>query len=88
METSLKHSSLTAIRSSSDRFWAWEVLSCCMSAASLAAIVVTLFIHDDRPLPQWPHYITINSLIAIFAAILKASIMMPVAEGNSWDVRQ
>jgi len=62
--------------------WVWEVLSCVLATICLVAIVAILAVHQDRPLPQWPNYISINSLIAIMTAIMKASLMVPVAEGT------
>jgi Protein of unknown function (DUF3176) len=54
-----------------------------VALAALAAIVITLSVYSDRPIPNWPHSITINSLIAVYAAILKAAILLPVAESPS-----
>lgn len=62
--------------------WLIEILSCLLATVALIATIVTLAIHRGRPLPQWPHLISINSLIAIFIAILKAAVLMPVAEGR------
>ena len=62
--------------------WAWEILSCVLATTCLIAIVATLAVHQDHPLPQWPNYISINSLIAIMTAIMKASLMVPIAEGT------
>ncbi|KAH6712655.1 hypothetical protein BKA61DRAFT_737007 [Leptodontidium sp. MPI-SDFR-AT-0119] len=61
--------------------WIWEILSCVLATICLVVIVAILDVHQDRPLPQWPNYISINSLIAIMTAIMKASLMLPVAEG-------
>lgn len=49
---------------------------------AFAAIVTTLSVHQNRPLPQWPSMISINSLISVFTAILKAALILPVAEGK------
>ena len=65
-----------------DRPWLLEVTSLLVACVALTAIIVTLAVHQGRPLPQWPQLISINSLIAIFTAILKASLIMPVAEGE------
>jgi len=62
--------------------WVWEILSCVLATICLVVIVAILAVHQDRPLPQWPNYISINSLIAIMTAIMKASLMLPVAEGT------
>jgi len=66
--------------------WTMDILSLCLAAVSFVAIVITLAIHQDRPLPEWPHLISINTLIAIFTAILKASLLMPVAEGKAENI--
>lgn len=62
------------------RLWLWEVLSIVIAALALVAIVITLVLHKERPLPKWPSAITINALIAVFTAIFKACLMMPIAE--------
>ena len=65
-----------------DRSWLPEVVSLLLACVAFTAIVVTLAIHQGRPLPQWPGLISINALIAIFTAIFKAALVMPVAEGE------
>lgn len=62
--------------------WVWELLSLLLAAIAFAAIVITLAIYQGRPLPQWPHQISINTLIAIFTAVLKAALLVPVGEGK------
>ena len=62
--------------------WLLEILSCLVATAALSGIVITLLLHQGRPLPQWPSMISINSLVAIFSAIFKAAILLPVAEGK------
>jgi hypothetical protein len=64
--------------------WFMEILSLVLAIIALIAIYITLTIHNDRPMPEWPKLISINTLISIFTAILKASLMMPVAEGKLW----
>lgn len=65
------------------RFWIWEVLSILGATIALAAMIITLVLHQDKPLPKWPSAITINALIAVFSAILKACVVMPIAESIS-----
>lgn len=60
--------------------WFWETLSIVVAIVALAAMVITLVLHRDRPLPNWPFAITINALVAVFSAILKACLVMPIAE--------
>lgn len=63
------------------RLWLWESLSIAVATLALTAIVTTLILRGDRPLPDWPSAITINALIAIFTAIFKACLLMLIAEG-------
>lgn len=46
--------------------WRVEVLTCSVAIVALAAIIITLVVRQRRPLPQWPHLISINALISIF----------------------
>lgn len=63
--------------------WVAEILCCTLAIISLIAIVITLRLHQDKPLPQWPLGITINALIAIFGVLLKAGLIVPLSEGIS-----
>ena len=58
-----------------------EIFGACLAVVAFMAIIVTLAIHQDRPLPQWPHMISINALIAIFTGVFRFSLLIPVAEG-------
>lgn len=62
--------------------WLTEILAYFVSLIALAAIIITLATHDGHPLPDWPFRISINALISVFAVILKATMMIPVAEGE------
>lgn len=62
------------------QLWLWEISSLIIAILAFTAIVITLVLLRDRPLPKWPSAITINALIAVFTAILKACLMMPIAE--------
>lgn len=74
------HESSTRSNNCVWRLWLWEILSIAVAAHSLAAIVITLVLRRDRPLPKLPSAITINALIAVFTAIFKACLMMSIAE--------
>ncbi|KAI1616564.1 hypothetical protein EDD36DRAFT_139523 [Exophiala viscosa] len=60
-----------------------EIFGASLAVVALGAIVVTLAIHQGRPLPQWPHMISINALIAIFTGVFRFSLLIQVAEGIS-----
>ncbi|KAF3799379.1 hypothetical protein GCG54_00001421, partial [Colletotrichum gloeosporioides] len=56
-------------------------MSSLLALSCLLVIVIILSIYQGQPLPKWPKYLPINSLMAIFTAVFKASLIMPVAEG-------
>jgi len=62
-------------------WWWWELLSCLVSIACSAAIVGVLLHYDGKRQPQYllPG-ITLNAYIAVFAAIAKAALILPVSE--------
>ncbi|KAK7921356.1 hypothetical protein PG985_009378 [Apiospora marii] len=64
-------------------FWVWEIHCCCLSVLCLVAISIILAIYKDRPVSDWSLMISINALISVFSAIMKASAMMGVSEGIS-----
>ncbi|KAJ9603954.1 hypothetical protein H2200_011476 [Cladophialophora chaetospira] len=61
--------------------WIVEVVSLFVAILAFAATVTTVAIYQNHPLPRWPSHISTNALVAIFTTILKAALMMPVAEG-------
>ncbi|KAG9521981.1 hypothetical protein KCV07_g3395, partial [Aureobasidium melanogenum] len=63
--------------------WLFEILACTLSVSALVAIVITLAVHDGRPLPEWPFNISVNALVSVFGVILKTSMMLPVSESIS-----
>jgi hypothetical protein len=65
------------------RLWLVELTSLILAVIAFAAIIITLMLHQDRPIPKWPSLISINTLVSIFTAILKASMLLPIAEGVS-----
>ncbi len=63
--------------------WWWET-SCCMIALSaLLAIVATIHSYESKELPRWKFGLSINAIIAIWTAVLKAAAGLVVAEGIS-----
>ncbi|KAJ3478882.1 hypothetical protein NLG97_g8459 [Lecanicillium saksenae] len=73
--------------------WKWEFISLLMSILSFTAIVVILLVYQNRLLSEWKLPISINAIVAIFSALFKGSLAMPVTEGISqlkwlWFARQ
>jgi hypothetical protein len=63
--------------------WLTEVLSCTLSLLCSASIIIVLYKCDGKPLPNWPHSITLNSLMALPTTLAKAGLVVPIAEALS-----
>lgn len=61
--------------------WWIEIGACVLSLVALVAIVATLQPHQGKPLPQWPYRISANTLISVYAVVLKVTILSVTAEG-------
>lgn len=61
--------------------WLPEALSCCLSVAALVCLTTTLRYFEGYALNDIPLKISINALVAVFAAVIKSSLLLPVAEG-------
>jgi len=64
-------------------WWIFETLCYIWALCNLFAIIITLVIHQERSVPNWPYAISINSVISIFTALLKTALMVIVAAGKS-----
>ena len=73
------HRSLSRVIS----WWKWELLALLLCAASLGVIIITLVLHENRPLPKYTHGITLNAWVAIFSTIIKSTMLYCVAEAVS-----
>ncbi|KAF6810807.1 hypothetical protein CPLU01_15228 [Colletotrichum plurivorum] len=62
------------------RIWHLEALSSLLALSCLVAMAVILAIYQCKPLPAWPDLISINTLIAVFTAVFRASLILPIAE--------
>jgi hypothetical protein len=56
------------------RHWIWEAINTILLIAMIAAVVITLHLHDGQPAPDWPLSITINALVSIYAFVFKGSM--------------
>ncbi|KAF2853784.1 hypothetical protein T440DRAFT_545998 [Plenodomus tracheiphilus IPT5] len=62
-------------------WWCWELASLFVSFACLGAIVGVLSVYDGKRQPEYLFSgITLNAYVAVFAAISKAALILPVAE--------
>lgn len=53
--------------------WKYESAACLIVLTTPVVIFATLYPHNGQPLPQWPFGVSINSLLSVYALILKAS---------------
>ncbi|KAI0549875.1 hypothetical protein F4679DRAFT_544965 [Xylaria curta] len=63
--------------------WVAESLGCFLAVIALGAMIITLRLHENRPLTTWPFGISINAFIAVYGVILKAGLTVPLSEGIS-----
>ncbi|KAG4426773.1 hypothetical protein IFR04_000204 [Cadophora malorum] len=61
--------------------WFLEILCLVVGILSFGASIALLVVFHDKPLPQWPFGITLNTLIALVSAITNASLAVPLASG-------
>lgn len=62
--------------------WTTETCSYVISVLALAGLVATLLSHQNKPLPQWPQLVTINSIISLFSLLMRACVGVVLAEGT------
>ncbi|KAI8724151.1 hypothetical protein NCS52_00272800 [Fusarium sp. LHS14.1] len=65
------------------RVWALEVASLLLSFSCFILIIVVLAHFDQRGLPDWPLSITLNSFLAFFSTLIRATFMLPVSTAIS-----
>ncbi|MCJ1423526.1 hypothetical protein MMC29_001410 [Sticta canariensis] len=59
--------------------WTVELLAFVVSFASIVAIIILLRRYNGHAQPDWPHNITLNSVLSWFSTLFKASLLVPVA---------
>ena len=64
-----------------NRGWTIETTSSIFSVLSLANPVTTLVAHQDKPQPNWPQLISINSIVSLFSLPMRTGASMVLAEG-------
>jgi hypothetical protein len=69
------------------RGWTAEVCAFIFSALSLGGLVTTLLAHQDKPQPNWPQLITINSVVSLFSLLMRTGVSVILAEGEPHSYR-
>jgi hypothetical protein len=87
--SSIKRSDIRQIAAISTRrlrFWkhAWttEAIACIFASLSPVGLVTVLLQHHNRPLLEWPQLVTINSIVPLFALLIRASFWLILAEST------
>ncbi|KAI2614861.1 hypothetical protein GGR54DRAFT_321220 [Hypoxylon sp. NC1633] len=63
--------------------WSFEIFTLLISWAAVGAMMGVLAWYNERALPEWPYYITLNALIALLATIATASMSVSLQNGLS-----
>jgi hypothetical protein len=61
--------------------WWQEILCCALSIVSLIVLTIILRKFDNKPLPNWPSGITLNTVLACVATLCRTTLLVPVTEG-------
>ena len=61
--------------------WWREGLASLVTLAMMGAVVGTILPHQDKPLPEWPYWISINTVVLIYFIILKAVMACVLSKG-------
>lgn len=59
-----------------------ELVACVLALASLLAIMATTYAHQDLPFPKWSYGLSINTLVAIYIAVMKAALVLVASQGE------
>ncbi|KAI1775735.1 hypothetical protein F4818DRAFT_414800 [Hypoxylon cercidicola] len=62
------------------RFWPWEIGSVLVASGTIVATYAILSRFDGQQVPEWPFSINLNTLIALISTIMRAAMLVGVAE--------
>jgi hypothetical protein len=68
---------------SSHETWTFEILAVVVALGAVGAIIGVVARYNGRALPDWPHDITLNALIALLATFANATISVCLSSGIS-----
>lgn len=68
---------------SSHETWIFEIMALVVALGAVAAIIGVAAHYNGRALPDWPHDITLNALIALLATFANATISACLSSGTS-----
>lgn len=59
--------------------WFYDFCAWLISCYCFAGIVITLMVHRDQPIPEWPFNITINALVSALSTVMGSALLVPVS---------
>ncbi|OTA63214.1 hypothetical protein K449DRAFT_433322 [Hypoxylon sp. EC38] len=62
------------------RFWPWELSSLLVAFGLIAATYSVLSHFNGQQVPEWPFSINLNTLVALISTIMRAAMLVAVAE--------
>lgn len=62
------------------RGWDAELVNCVFVALSLAGLIITLLVHQNKQFLEQPQLSTFDSLVSIFTFFIKAGLAMILTE--------
>ena len=65
------------------RSWVFEMMAVAIGLGAVAAIIGVVSKYNGRALPDWPHSITLNALIALLATFANAAMSVCLSSGIS-----
>jgi hypothetical protein len=63
--------------------WAFEIITIFFAFGAVGGIIGVLAQFNNRPLPDWPYYITLNALISLLATVAIATTSISLHNGIS-----
>lgn len=65
------------------RAWLPEIFWCVTGIACIVVLVTVLQYYDNKPLPNWPLGLTLNTVVAFISTFCRTSFVVPVVQSLS-----
>jgi len=63
--------------------WLYEISSLVLAVVAVIMLICVLRAYENKPNPQWPLGISLNTIVSILSTVFRASLMLSVAHGLS-----
>lgn len=65
-----------------DYGWTAEVCSYIFSLLTFGGLVTILLVHQNKPIPEWPQLVSINSIVSLFSLFTGTEVGLVLAEDS------